>query len=60
MKLSLLFCFQARIFQKAEDGTRKCVIATNIAETSLTLDGIYFVVDCGFCKMKGTFLVFSN
>lgn len=45
---------QAKIFQKAEDGTRKCVIATNIAETSLTLDGIFFVIDCGFCKMKGT------
>jgi len=27
---------QAKIFQKADDGIRKCVIATNIAETSLT------------------------
>ena len=27
---------QAKIFQKAEDGARKCIIATNIAETSLT------------------------
>jgi pre-mRNA-splicing factor ATP-dependent RNA helicase DHX38/PRP16 len=27
---------QARIFQKAPDGVRKCVVATNIAETSLT------------------------
>jgi len=27
---------QAKIFQKAEKGVRKCVIATNIAETSLT------------------------
>jgi pre-mRNA-splicing factor ATP-dependent RNA helicase DHX38/PRP16 len=27
---------QAKIFQKAEDGIRKCVVATNIAETSLT------------------------
>ena len=31
---------------------RKCVVATNIAETSLTLDGIIFVIDCGFCKLK--------
>ena len=27
---------QAKIFQKAPDGVRKCVVATNIAETSLT------------------------
>ncbi len=43
---------QAKIFQKAPDGLRKCVVATNIAETSLTLDGIMFVVDSGYCKMK--------
>lgn len=30
---------QARIFQKAADGVRKCVVATNIAETSLTGKG---------------------
>ncbi|KAJ0981740.1 hypothetical protein J5N97_009995 [Dioscorea zingiberensis] len=28
---------QAKIFQKAEDGARKCIVATNIAETSLTV-----------------------
>eukprot|EP00118_Oscarella_pearsei_P017047 m.167663 g.167663 ORF g.167663 m.167663 type:complete len:1188 (+) comp38938_c0_seq1:44-3607(+) len=43
---------QARIFQKAPDGVRKCVVATNIAETSLTVDGIIYVVDAGFCKLK--------
>ena len=43
---------QAKIFQKAPDGLRKCVVATNIAETSLTLDGIMYVVDAGYCKMK--------
>jgi len=43
---------QAKIFQKAPDNTRKCVVATNIAETSLTLDGIKYVVDSGYCKMK--------
>ena len=31
---------------------RKCVVATNIAETSLTVDGIMFVVDSGYCKLK--------
>ena len=43
---------QARIFNKAEDGTRKCIVSTNIAETSLTVDGIRYVVDSGFCKLK--------
>lgn len=43
---------QAKIFQKSQDGVRKCVVATNIAETSLTVDGIIFVIDSGFCKLK--------
>ncbi|XP_065674723.1 pre-mRNA-splicing factor ATP-dependent RNA helicase PRP16 isoform X2 [Hydra vulgaris] len=43
---------QAKIFEKAPDGVRKCVVATNIAETSLTVDGICFVVDAGYCKLK--------
>lgn len=45
---------QAKIFQRAPDGLRKCVVATNIAETSLTLDGIMYVVDSGYCKMKAS------
>ncbi|KAK9366717.1 pre-mRNA splicing factor ATP-dependent RNA helicase prp16 [Lipomyces kononenkoae] len=43
---------QARIFDKAEKGTRKVIVATNIAETSLTVDGIKFVVDTGYSKLK--------
>ena len=41
---------QSRIFEPAPAGQRKCVIATNIAEASLTIDGIHYVVDPGFCK----------
>lgn len=43
---------QAKIFQNAEDGARKCIVATNIAETSLTVDGIFYVIDTGYGKMK--------
>ncbi|XP_024531456.1 probable pre-mRNA-splicing factor ATP-dependent RNA helicase DEAH5 [Selaginella moellendorffii] len=43
---------QTRIFDPAPAGTRKLVIATNIAEASLTIDGIYYVVDPGFAKQK--------
>jgi pre-mRNA-splicing factor ATP-dependent RNA helicase DHX38/PRP16 len=43
---------QAKIFQKAQEGTRKCIVATNIAETSLTVDGILYVIDTGYGKMK--------
>ena len=43
---------QAKVFDPAPPGSRKCVVATNIAETSLTLDGVKFVIDAGFSKLK--------
>ena len=43
---------QSQIFDPAPPGTRKCVLATNIAETSLTIDGIVYVVDPGFVKQS--------
>lgn len=43
---------QTKIFEPAPPGTRKCVVATNIAEASLTINGIYYVVDPGFCKQN--------
>ncbi|KAI9813377.1 MAG: DEAH-box RNA helicase prp16, partial [Thelocarpon impressellum] len=43
---------QAKIFEKAAPGVRKVIVATNIAETSLTVDGIMYVVDAGYSKLK--------
>ncbi|KAG9257963.1 P-loop containing nucleoside triphosphate hydrolase protein [Emericellopsis atlantica] len=43
---------QAKIFDRAAPGVRKCIVATNIAETSLTVDGIKYVVDAGYSKLK--------
>eukprot|EP01017_Pseudomicrothorax_dubius_P030158 TRINITY_DN3733_c0_g3_i2.p1 TRINITY_DN3733_c0_g3~~TRINITY_DN3733_c0_g3_i2.p1 ORF type:complete len:644 (-),score=170.90 TRINITY_DN3733_c0_g3_i2:54-1913(-) len=43
---------QTRIFEPAPPGARKCVIATNIAEASLTIDGIHYVIDPGFAKIN--------
>ena len=43
---------QSKIFEPAPPGARKVVIATNYAETSITIDGIYYVVDPGFVKQN--------
>lgn len=43
---------QSLIFERSNDGVRKCIVGTNIAETSLTVDGIFYVIDSGFIKLK--------
>lgn len=43
---------QARVFEPPPEGTRLCVVATNVAETSLTIPNIKYVVDTGRQKSK--------
>ena len=43
---------QYKIFEKAKEGHRLIVIATNVAETSITIPGIKYVVDSGRAKEK--------
>ncbi|KAE8393166.1 P-loop containing nucleoside triphosphate hydrolase protein [Aspergillus alliaceus] len=43
---------QQRVFVPAPPRTRKIILATNIAETSVTVSGVRFVVDCGKAKVK--------
>ncbi|CAB3403608.1 unnamed protein product [Caenorhabditis bovis] len=43
---------QRRVFDEVPAGMRLCVISTNVAETSLTIPGVKYVIDCGFEKRR--------
>ena len=43
---------QEAVFTPTPPGKTKIVVATNIAETSVTIDGITTVIDCGIAKMN--------
>ncbi|NXP82224.1 DHX33 helicase, partial [Ramphastos sulfuratus] len=49
---SLPYSQQLRVFQAAPKGCRKVILSTNIAETSITIPGIKYVVDTGMVKAK--------
>ncbi|RCV38034.1 hypothetical protein SETIT_8G109400v2 [Setaria italica] len=43
---------QVRVFAPAPPNCRRFIVATNVAETSLTVDGVVFVIDCGYVKQR--------
>lgn len=43
---------QLYVFEPAPENTRKVIVSTNIAEASVTIDGITYVIDCGFVKLR--------
>ncbi len=43
---------QLRVFERPVRVCRKVVVATNVAEASVTIPGIAYVVDCGYARMR--------
>lgn len=48
-----IFCgLQARVFAPGPPNCRRVIVATNIAETSITVEGVVYVIDPGLVKQK--------
>ena len=43
---------QQLAFEAAPAGIRRVIVSTNVAEASLTVDGVVYVIDCGFVKVR--------
>jgi len=57
LKVCVLFAAMAAAqqmdaFRPAPPGTRKVILSTNVAETSVTIPGVHHVVDCGLVKVR--------
>jgi HrpA-like RNA helicase len=43
---------QQKVFQRTPPNFRKFILSTNVAETSITIPGVSYVIDTGFAKVK--------
>jgi ATP-dependent RNA helicase DDX35 len=51
---------QLAVFQPAPQRTRRVIVSTNVAETSVTVPGVRYVIDCGFVKIRWFDPVFAQ
>ena len=51
---------QVRVFQPAARGIRKVILSTNIAETSITIDDVVYVIDSGRINVMRYIIYYSE